>query len=58
MRGLSKSVPVAMIVRTPVVVGVCPAAGLLSVGLVNVTLLTIGGIVNEFCSKMPTSGWS
>jgi hypothetical protein len=47
-----------MIVRTPVVVGVCPAAGLASRGFVNVTLFTIGGMVNEFCSKIPTSGWS
>ena len=53
-----KSVPLAMMVRTPVVVGVCPLAGLDSVALVNVTLLTIGGMVNEFCSNAPTSGWS
>ena len=42
--------------RTPLVDGVWPAAGLLWGGFVKLTLLTMGGVVNEFCSKMPTRG--
>ena len=57
-RGVWKSSPVAIRLRTPVVVGVMPAAGLDSCVFWKARVLANGGLVKAFCSKMPTSTWS
>ena len=57
-RGVLKSALVAIRFLTPEVVAVVPDAGLDSDAFWMLTVLTNGGLVNAFCSKMPTSGWS
>jgi hypothetical protein len=58
VRGVLKSSPLPMSASTPVVADVVPLPGLDSFGFRMLTVFTNGGLVNEFCSKIPTSAWS
>jgi hypothetical protein len=58
VRGVLKSSPLPINASTPLVVAVVPLPGFDSLAFRMLTVFTYGGFVNEFCSKIPTSGWS
>ena len=60
MMGVVKSVAVAISARMGRALSDAPPVGFENVmpAPVYVALLLKGGLTKEFCSKMPTSGWS